>query len=126
MADDRTGGACRRTYSSPNGLSKRTWAVVPRGSRTPLLISRVRSAWKFLVAMDPTWPTTSGPIRTWALVGRLRTLANTARTGYVGVLMPSNLGRDWRLRAQPLRATATAPTTIGSANCAARERIVMI
>ena len=27
-------GGCRRMYSSPSGLSKRTWAVVPTGSRT--------------------------------------------------------------------------------------------
>ena len=41
-------GGWRRMYSSPSGSSKRTWAIVPTGSRTDFLMSRVKSAWKSL------------------------------------------------------------------------------
>ena len=53
-AVDSVAGACKRTYSSPSGSSKRTWAVVPTGRRTDFLMSRVRSAWKSWVEIALT------------------------------------------------------------------------
>ena len=84
FAPRRRGGACvsagavSKTYSSPKGLSKRTWAVVPLRSVTLFSILIVTEAWKLLAEMLVTSPTTCGPTRTWPSTGRLRTLEKVA------------------------------------------------
>ena len=90
----RSADAVSRTYSSPNGLSNRTWAVVPWRSVMFFSILIVTEAWKLTAEMLVISPTTSGPTQHLPLDGKVENVGEGGVDGVSRALTPPSFGSD--------------------------------